>query len=336
MRHSIRLASQQISLLESLNLDIEQCCRGTGISIDDVMGHSDNIEADSLRHFYRNLVREYGDIFLGVLLGDNFSITYTGYLGLALMSAPTYYHARNIVVDLPQILGGDLNCSLQITKTEFAVKICGTRSGENDLFDFMSNVCLAASHKIFRELCDCDVLVKHVYFMHGDEDKENIYREHFNCDVSFNAPSNKIVFPKKYLHMPLPRADINVFKLMELQCASSDRRLSKPREFRYQVEAVLSSVECDSWNVEYVSRQLNVSPRTLKRKLESENTRFSEIINKARETSAKKYLLSSDCKVEFIAQRLGYSSAASFGYAFKRWVGFSPSEFRRLNVESLV
>ena len=46
---------------------------------------------------------------------------------------------------------------------------------------------------------------------------------------------------------------------------------------------------------------------------------------------AQELLESSNDKLEVIAANVGYDSAIVFSRAFKRWIGRSPSEYRRGN-----
>jgi len=44
---------------------------------------------------------------------------------------------------------------------------------------------------------------------------------------------------------------------------------------------------------------------------------------------AAEILASTDDKVEAVAAAVGYSNSFAFSVAFKRWMGWPPSEFRR-------
>ena len=79
---------------------------------------------------------------------------------------------------------------------------------------------------------------------------------------------------------------------------------------------------------EQLAARLNISPRTLRRRLEQEGTTFQELLAKVRSTLAKELLLTGKLSVEQVSERLGYSDAGSFYHAFKRWTGKPPSAFR--------
>ena len=74
---------------------------------------------------------------------------------------------------------------------------------------------------------------------------------------------------------------------------------------------------------------LNMTSRTLRRKLDEEQITFSEISTDVRSSLATEYLKTTKLSTEDIAGLLGFSDAANFRHAFKKWTGKAPSAFRR-------
>ena len=71
-----------------------------------------------------------------------------------------------------------------------------------------------------------------------------------------------------------------------------------------------------------------MSPRTLRRKLEDEKTSFRVLLDELRMHVAIKYLRDTDLTIEAVAAALGFSDAANFRHAFRRWTKGSPQDFR--------
>ena len=78
---------------------------------------------------------------------------------------------------------------------------------------------------------------------------------------------------------------------------------------------------------EEVAEVLNVSARTLQRKLGDNGTTFKEILDETRHALALAYL-SVPHSVSETTFRLGFSCTSSFTRAFRRWTGLSPSDWR--------
>ena len=81
-------------------------------------------------------------------------------------------------------------------------------------------------------------------------------------------------------------------------------------------------------DIESVARSLNMTSRTLRRKLSSHGTTFQELLREVRAHIAIAYLRDTKISIEDIAYRLSFSDAANFRHAFKRWTGNSPGHYR--------
>ncbi|AXI55013.1 hypothetical protein C1J05_11375 [Sulfitobacter sp. JL08] len=74
---------------------------------------------------------------------------------------------------------------------------------------------------------------------------------------------------------------------------------------------------------------LDVSPRSLQRKLQQAGTSFSELIETTRFEMAAEILTASDTPLIDVAMTLGYENQSNFGRSFRRIAGISPGKYRR-------
>jgi AraC-like DNA-binding protein len=74
---------------------------------------------------------------------------------------------------------------------------------------------------------------------------------------------------------------------------------------------------------------LHMTPRTLMRRLAQDGTSFQDIKDALRRDMAIRDLRAGRKSIEAIAQEVGFSSAANFHRAFRRWTGATPSAYRR-------
>lgn len=92
--------------------------------------------------------------------------------------------------------------------------------------------------------------------------------------------------------------------------------------------ALLRLLPAGSATTTAVARELAVSPRTLQRRLQLEDTAFQEILRTTREALARHYLTSSTMSAGEIAYLLGYDDTTSFYRAFHAWTGETPERVR--------
>ena len=79
--------------------------------------------------------------------------------------------------------------------------------------------------------------------------------------------------------------------------------------------------------VETIARKLGLSRQTLFRKLKAEGVTFEQVLDELRRKLALEYLNGKNVSVNETAYQLGFSDAAAFSRAFKRWTGASPRTF---------
>ena len=72
---------------------------------------------------------------------------------------------------------------------------------------------------------------------------------------------------------------------------------------------------------------MNLSVRSLQRRLAAEGTLFEALLDETRAELAKRYLRAGALGVTQVAYQLGFSDPANFTRAFKRWTGRTPRDF---------
>ncbi|GHF55251.1 AraC-like DNA-binding protein [Deinococcus metalli] len=82
--------------------------------------------------------------------------------------------------------------------------------------------------------------------------------------------------------------------------------------------------------IDVVAARLNVSTRTLQRRLDAEGVTFRALINVTREKLARHYLTRTVLSGAEIAFLLGFTDPNSFFRAFREWTGVTPDTVRRV------
>ncbi len=81
-------------------------------------------------------------------------------------------------------------------------------------------------------------------------------------------------------------------------------------------------------NQQRIAADMNLSHRTLQRKLKDEGASFADLLKNTRLELAQKYLGQGHRSVVETAYLLGFSEPSTFSRAFKQWTGQAPAEFR--------
>lgn len=102
-----------------------------------------------------------------------------------------------------------------------------------------------------------------------------------------------------------------------------------------QLRELFNLAPSQSWEATQVAKQLEMSTATLRRRLQAENTSFSQLLQEARLAHALGLLVTSTLPINEIAGRCGYENVPAFSHAFKKHFGMSPSELRLTQQKSL-
>ena len=156
------------------------------------------------------------------------------------------------------------------------------------------------------------------------------YGETFGAPVRFGAAADRLCFSADQWNAPTVSADAALARMLEEHARILARRLPHGgSDFAVEVQKAIAAAPADGGSAERVARALNVSVRTLQRKLEASGTSFRELSESVRSQLAEGYLSDPRVSIAEVAFLLGFSDQSAFNRAFRRWTGQSPGRWRR-------
>jgi len=149
------------------------------------------------------------------------------------------------------------------------------------------------------------------------------------CPVTSNASWSGLSVPRQTWRLPLRRRDPTLRQVLEEHANEILARLPARTGLALEIQRALASrVAGGDTRIESVGRQFGMSARTLQRRLADEGISYQKLLDDARKAAAARYLAESTLAIGEIAYLLGYSEAAPFHRAFRRWYGATPEAFR--------
>ncbi|HKU40545.1 MAG TPA: AraC family transcriptional regulator ligand-binding domain-containing protein [Polyangiales bacterium] len=145
--------------------------------------------------------------------------------------------------------------------------------------------------------------------------------------IAFDAAANRTRFDASYLDVPISTADPAAVRSAVAQCERELQALDEQHSLAARVRAGLWRDD-QLQSPRQLARSLGMAERTLKRRLAELGTSYTQLLEAERQARAIA-LLRGEASVDHIADQLGYSDAANFTRAFRRWTGKSPRAFRR-------
>lgn len=147
--------------------------------------------------------------------------------------------------------------------------------------------------------------------------------------LKFGDRALELVLSRADMQRPLRSANPELSRLNEQIVVKHLSRLEKD-SVGLQVQSLIAeALPSGRVTEDDIAQTLNLSNRTLQRRLAEEGRSFGDILQNTRRELADSYLRDSQLSINEIAYLLGFSEQANFTRACKRWFGQAPSEYRR-------
>ena len=167
-----------------------------------------------------------------------------------------------------------------------------------------------------------------VRFAHAPSAPVSRYEAALGVTPEFEQGSNEVRFQAQVLGVPTTCPDPDLFQSLLQRIAA--RHDVPPASLADQVEQFLvSALPRGVPRIADVAAELNMTVRTLQRKLEQEGWRYAELLDDVRQRLARELLGRAEASVTEVAFLLGFSEPSAFHKAFQRWTGQTPGEWRR-------
>jgi AraC-like DNA-binding protein len=155
-------------------------------------------------------------------------------------------------------------------------------------------------------------------------------RHFFPCPVSYEQALNSVTFSSRHLEAELVRDENQLRQFLRL---APYHVVIEPVASESSVTHRIREILGDDFREELPSFEaltglLNMSARTLRRRLEREGTSYQRIKDNARRDVAISLLSRYGMTVSDVAEQLGFSDPSAFHRSFKKWTGQSPGSYR--------
>lgn len=162
----------------------------------------------------------------------------------------------------------------------------------------------------------------------GDAAMHAEFERHFGFPVHFGADENALFIPNEWIERPLPMANPQLARQTDLVVMDYLSHFDGARLTEKVRAELISRLPAGEPTRGDIASALNLSEKTLQRRLRSEGTSYQQVLDEVRRKMALQYLSDwrmSMCSMTFM---LGFSDQSSFTRAFRRWTGATPGEYR--------
>ncbi len=313
--------------LEKAGLNGAQLCKQAGIDYSLLDDQHARIEQQHVTRLWQAAVVASSNDAIALQLLDNISADAFHLLGYSFLSSMNLLEGCQRFIRYQRCVGELFIIKLHLEGDEYFMDF-DYREQNNPSFHQSMDAAITTLVGVIRWLTqNHDLSPSSVMLSRTTPKDKSLYTKAFGCDVTFNCPVNRVLVKKDIMLHTIPTAHAEIALLNDgllgRYLASIDRKCSSDL-VREKLTAMLPSGTPKSENI---AKVLNMSNRTLHRRLKEEDTSFKVILESTRKQLSVVYLENPDISLKEISYLLGFSEPSNFYRAFKRWYGVPPGQY---------
>ncbi|WP_454765127.1 AraC family transcriptional regulator ligand-binding domain-containing protein [Cupriavidus campinensis] len=288
-------------------------------------------DVEEVQRFWALAVDATDDPLLGLRVGKEVQAPALHCLGMAMIASGSLARLLELMASYCRIISTSMRMEL-VHDRKGTTLVLHTLDGT----DAMRAACLALITYVYRQACQLSqhpVVPEFVTLVMPYAEDAQRLDAHFKTAVSLGAETDSISF--RYGDMIEPYAGANQ-KLVQVNEQIINAYLSRLRQNDLS-NGVLSQIQrmlpAGEPKLCHVAREMNLSPRTLQRRLDNAGCSYRELLDNGRKVLARDLLAHSKTSITEISFLLGFSDPSNFSRASRRWFGCAPQQFRQRLLE---
>jgi AraC-like DNA-binding protein len=297
---------------------------------DEVHSPTSRISLADLLTAGKNAIRLSSDPHLPYRIGTSIHISAYGMYGFAILCCPDFrktmafaelYHALATPLTAIKFAEQDGFASWAIEPNPDAIT-------DPQLYRFVTEMQIGIHISLMRDVMGPAFTPVRIDLAYPEAHGFGLPTDEIGCPLSFSSRTNRIVFQSKWLDQAANLGNRTTYPMVVALCDDLLQDLKSRVGLAGEIRALLIRDIAKPPRLAAIAKRLEVSDRSLRRQLQDQGISFRGLLDELRMQVALKYLRTTKLDNEDIALALGFSDAANFRRAFRRWTNKSPSEIR--------
>lgn len=320
-------ASAIARTLESESLNPADAFNVAGLDYNQSRDPNARFPVSGMTRLWHAAVEMTGNPAIGLKVAEQVQPASLHALGLSVLASETVNDALQRISRYSRLVSNAADVHIERQGEEVLVHIRIPDHGiplAYEAFDaFIGNMV-----KMGRMLTQRDISPLRLRLMRPPPDDTAPYEAFFRTDIEFSAPSYCIHFEADYLDEPLPSANPALALLNDQVIVDYLARFDRSQIAVQVRNHIIQRLPSGEPSQDEIARALNMSARSLQRRLGEENSSYKALLDDTRKELACNYLRRPEVSLGEVTYLLGFSDQSNFSRAFKRWFGQSPGEYR--------
>jgi AraC-like DNA-binding protein len=319
-----------MDLAAALGANPERIARNAGLDIGLLRVPDALLPVATYYRLHEQILAQTGNMDFGLLSG-RVSYMENAHLFLYLASASqTLRDWLNMLPSVSSLLGDVGSIRIARHRDHFALEWHPVQTPD-PVRCVVTDGLLSATALEMDGYCLLPVRPQRVDFTYPRPNDLTVLQDTFRVPLYFDQPVSALYYDWKLLDNPQLHVSTRFHDdaVEEFSAYFSDNA-SAADPFSLNLHtAIRRQLPAGSCSIDSIASDLNVSRRTLQRRLKERGNNFQQLLQRVKSDLAEKYLEDKSLSIIEIALLLGYGDPSSFSAAFKSWKGITPSEYRR-------
>ena len=314
--------------LEHCNIDPFPIYKKAGVDPELRFNSQARIDIQLVDRLWKEAAEVLNDATFGVKMVEFWHPTMMGALGYAWLASSTLRQALGRLERYIHAITQGVECKVEDTPAGVRVSIYVNKSIDPLPQQHTMNVAIIMYMCRFN--FGDELMPTEVNIARNKPDDASDITDFFRCEVNFDADVDSLTLARS-------DADTGLWSANKQLALMNDELLMhylveiEKGDIVQQVKSIiLENLPDGSVTDRLVASELNLSERSMQRRLKEHKTTFRSLLDGVREMVAKQYIENPRNRMSDIAFLIGFSEQSAFSRAFKKWTGKSPVEYRKL------
>lgn len=328
-----RLALSLLAYAVQKNMDVEQLSAHAGIDISDLKADTGKeLTSEQINGLWSHAIEMSRDSLFGLHFGESVQLAALGVVGELIRHSQTIGEAITHAAQFTGLITDLLTMEVERSVPSFTIRFVPnrTRQQENPIIFqqimdfFMAFTLHEVNGLILRKICPLTVRLP------LDDRYVAEYSRVFRCEAIQQRNEYAMDFDSTYWNEPIVTADYELQSVFLRKVSAMSNAVANPEALSERINSyLLANAYLGVPTLETIAANLNVSSRSLQRRLQEEGVTYQQLTDSIRKSLALHYVESGDYPIKEVSYILGYNELSAFSRAFRRWTGTTPVSYQK-------
>lgn len=278
----------------------------------------------------KNAIRLLDDRHLPYRAGTSIHLSTYGMYGFAILCCPDFRKAMDFARQYHALATPmtTIDFEEEAGLAAWTIEPKVEAATNSQLYRFITEMQIGIHISLMRDIMGPSFAPDEICLGYPEAEDFGLPADQLGCSIRFASLANRIVFRSIWLDQPANLGNRTTYPTIVALCDDLLDDLELRTGIAGEIRALLLRDIANPPTFTAIAKLLDANERSLRRQLRQQGLSFRDLLDELRAQIALKYLRTTKLANEEIALALGFSDAANFRRAFRRWTNRVPSEIR--------